>query len=123
MFATGQVPNCERCHECFFQWDDNIIVLRQRITGLQSQISNLTEVYFNGSDVDSIWIEISLILIDLQRANETLNSITLQERAVEELQQMIVNVSCKQLYYSGLLLILSLFFSDEYLINKLLSTN
>lgn len=87
------MPNCERCHECFFEWDIAINDLRQRIADLQLQIHNLTQTYFNNTDEENILMEINLLLVELQQANDSLNTITLQENSVDQIQQMIVNVS------------------------------
>lgn len=93
MCVSGQVPNCERCHECFFQWDNDINYLRRRISDLQLQISNLLEANFNNTSVDLIQMEFDLLIAELQQANDSFNSITLQESSVEQLHQMIINVS------------------------------
>lgn len=103
---AGQVPNCEQCHECFFQWDDVINDLRQGITDLQLRISNLTETYFNNTDENDIQMEINLLLTDLQEANDSLNTITLQESSVDELQQMIINVSVTRIGVMNSLIII-----------------
>lgn len=93
---AGQVPNCERCHECFFEWDAIINDLRQRIADLQSQIRNLTQTYFNSTDEETISMEINYLLMDLWQANDSLNAISLQESSVDEIQQMIISVSERQ---------------------------
>ena len=90
---TGQVPDCERCHDCFFQLDDEINNLTRRISELQSEIDYLTEEYFNNTDTDIIMMEIDQLLADLEEINNTLNSFNLQESSLDELQQMIINVS------------------------------
>ena len=97
---AGQVPNCERCHECFFEWDVIINDLRQRIADLQSQIRNLTQAYFNGTDEETISMEINYLLMDLWQANDSLNTISLRESSVDQIQQMIINVSAWQSIYS-----------------------
>jgi dihydroorotate dehydrogenase len=87
------VPVCERCHDCFFQWDDVINDLRQRIARLHSQTISLTQFYFDNYTVDEIVVEINQLLADLQQANESINTINLQESSLEQLQQIIINVS------------------------------
>ena len=87
------MPVCERCHDCFFQWDDIINDLRQRIVRLHSQTISLTQFYFGNYTVDEITLEVNQLLADLQQANESLNTINLQESSLEELQQTIINVS------------------------------
>ena len=93
---AGQVPDCERCHECFFQWDAIINVLRQRIADLQLQIRNLTQTYFNGTDEETISMEINYLLMDLWQANDSLNTITLRESSVDHIQQMIIRVGAQK---------------------------
>ena len=87
------MPVCERCHDCFFQWDDIINDLRQRIASLHSQTISLTQFYFDNHTVDEIVLDINQLLADLQQANESLNTISLQESSLKELQQTIINVS------------------------------
>ena len=87
------MPVCERCHDCFFQWDDIINDLRQKIASLHSQTISLTQFYFDNYTVDEIILETNQLLADLQQANESLNTISLQESSLEELQQTIINVS------------------------------
>ena len=87
------MPVCERCHDCFFQWDNIINDLRQRIATLHLQTISLTQFYFDNYTVDEIILEINQLSTDLQQANESLNAINLQESSLEELQQTIINVS------------------------------
>ena len=93
LLDAGQVPDCERCQECFFNWDDIINDLRWRIANLHSHTIFLTQIYFSNYSVDEIFLETNLLLVDLQEANETLNTINLQESSPEELQRNILNVS------------------------------
>ena len=90
------MPVCERCHDCFFQWDGIINELRQRIARLHSQTISLTQFYFDNYTVDEIIMETNQLLGDLQQANESLNTINVQESSLEELQQTIINVSLFQ---------------------------
>ena len=87
------MPVCERCHDCFFQWDDIIKNLRQRVAHFHSQTVSLTQFYFDNCTVDEIILEINQLLADLQQANESINTINLQESSLDELQQTIINVS------------------------------
>ena len=87
------MPVCERCHDCFFQWDDIINDLRQRVARLHSQTISLTQLYFDNYTVNEIILEINQLLADLQQANESLNTISLQESSLDELQQTVISVS------------------------------
>ena len=89
---TGQAP------ECFFHWNDEISELRRRISDLHVELDYLIVEYFNNTDEEFIMMEIDQLLDDLEQANDTLNSINLQESSVEELQQMIINVSAHNYY-------------------------
>lgn len=104
-FDVGQVPVCERCHDCFFQWDNIINDLRWRIADLHSQTISLTQLYFSNYTVDEILLETNQLLTDLQQANESLNTINLQESSLEQLQQTIINVSPSHIIASSLVII------------------
>ena len=105
-FDVGQVPSCERCHDCFFQWDDIINDLRRRIADLHSQTISLTQFYFSNYTVDEILLETNQLLADLQQANESLNTINLQENSLEELQLTIINVSLFHVISTSLVIII-----------------
>lgn len=92
LICLGQVPECERCHDCFFQWVDVVSALMQNISNLRLQISSVLEENFNNTSVNDIEMEIELLLGDLEQGNMTLNSINIQLSSVDELQEAVYTV-------------------------------
>lgn len=93
VLPAGRVPDCERCHECFFQWHDVIGNLSVIVNGLQSQITSLISSYYNNHTANSVQTEITLLLDQLNLANQTLNEINIQETDIDNLNQVLAYVS------------------------------
>ena len=95
----GRVPNCERCQDCFFQWPEVIGNLSLIVDNLQYQITSLILTYYNNHTVSSVETEIMMLLDQLILANQILNSITIQETDIDNLNQVLSYVStCMKLY-------------------------
>ena len=90
---SGQVPNCERCHDCYFQWYDIVNMLASRISDLRMQVQSLITTYYNGHTLESIQNEIDLLLSQLDNATVVINSITLNENDVAVLEMTLAQVT------------------------------
>lgn len=95
-FILGQVPNCERCHECYFQWYDITSELASRVSALFTNTQSLLTTYYNGHTMESIQREIDLLLGQLENATLTLGRITLSEGDITDLEQVIMQVCVLQ---------------------------
>lgn len=90
--CTGKVPDCERCHECFFQWHDIISSLLSDATALQASIEALITDNYNGYTVSAIESEVEKLLQQLVEANQSLSSITLQSEDIDDLERSLSEV-------------------------------
>ena len=88
------MPNCEQCHDCYFQWFDIISNFTVRVDALQAQIQELLATYYNGHTAESLSGEVEELLTQLNDVNDTLNLVTLREGDVEELERSLQMVGC-----------------------------
>ena len=93
--CTGQVPDCIRCHECYFQWYDNITDMANRILDLRVRVDSFVTIYYNGHTLSTIQTELGTLTSVLENANTTINSMTLEESDVARLEASLAQV---QLY-------------------------
>lgn len=89
---VGQVPNCERCHDCYFQWFDIINNLTVRADSLQSTITRLITTYYNGHTEESLMAELVMLMEQLDQVNQTLSNITLEGSDVDVLEEILTRV-------------------------------
>lgn len=95
ILPIGQVPNCEPCHDCYFQWFYIIGNFTLQVEGLQSDIEQLITTYYNGHSEESLADEIERLRVQLDLVNQTLGSITLEEGDVAELETILMEVRHK----------------------------
>ena len=89
----GKVPDCERCHECFHQWYDTISGIAGQVDTLQATVDTLIITNYNGYTVSSIEATIASLVQQLEEANHTLSTITLQASDVIMLEDMLTEVT------------------------------
>lgn len=89
---VGQVPACEQCHECFFQWYNIIVELGNRISDLRVEISSLVTTYYNDYTLREIQTELDSIQTILNAANFTINTKMLEEADVVSLEASFTQV-------------------------------
>lgn len=92
-FHTGQVPNCEPCHDCYFQWYDILVNFTARAERVQSAINELLTTQYNGHTEESVMAEIASLRTQLEQVNRTLTNLTLEESDIAELEQILIEVS------------------------------
>ena len=95
LYFLGQVPNCERCHDCYFQWYDIIGSFTDRADSLQSSMDDLITTHYNGHTEESLEQEIDGLRTQLDQVNLTLSAITLEEADVEEIEMILIEVCFK----------------------------
>ena len=81
-YHPGRVPDCERCQDCFFQWDDIISNITNEVSILQTRVELLITLNYDGYTIAGIEMEVISLLNQLSQANQSLNSITLQTSSV-----------------------------------------
>lgn len=92
-YLPGRVPDCERCHECFFQWDDIVSNITNEISVLQTRVELLITLNYDGYTIAGIEMEVAFLLNQLSQANQSLNSITLQTSSVIAAKASLTQVS------------------------------
>lgn len=89
---VGRVPNCSRCHDCYFQWFDIIGNFSIQVEQLQENIERLITTYYDGHTEESLAGEIVRLWEQLDQVNLTLGSITLGEEDVDVLETILTQV-------------------------------
>lgn len=89
----GRVPNCEPCHDCYFQWFYIVGNFTVQVESLEADIERLITTYYNGHTEESLVGEVARLRGQLDLVNQTLGSITLEEGDVEALEMLLMQVS------------------------------
>lgn len=91
--CSGQVPNCERCHECYFQWNDILTNFSRRAEAAQTAIDQLLSTQYNGHTQESLRAELDSLRAQLEEVNRTLSNTSLEESDVAEVEQILIMAS------------------------------
>ena len=70
---------------------------------VQTAINQLLTSQYNGHTEDSVRAELSLLRYQLEQINQTLDNVTLEESDVQELENILVQVSTSTLLGFNLL--------------------
>ena len=88
------MPDCEPCHECYFQWFDLISYAAMRVSSLRARAELLTTTHYNGHNASSIEGALTAVLLQLETASSTLASITLNTTDIDRLGESLQQVRC-----------------------------
>ena len=72
---TGTAPNCSRCHDCFFSWNEIINDLSMNAGALLIRVQQVLD-YYKSSDVDYIENTVDSVENTLNDVMQTLKTVS-----------------------------------------------
>ena len=88
----GAAPNCSRCHDCFFQWNDILIDLSTNASLLLTRTQQVLS-YYSGYDVKSILDIVGTVESRINITNQTLKSISIHTDLLNHIDTILKEVT------------------------------
>lgn len=89
---AGIAPNCTRCHQCFFLWNDILQGTRNNVTFLLNRIREVL-AFYDGFNVSEVENTVAAIQATVASISQSLNGIMPNESISSNVEMMLMEVS------------------------------